>query len=69
MMTHMCIDATTRDDADLGFPCSLASDACATRARSFGGTTVPADHVHSSFLAALSATYATVKLAGELAAD
>jgi hypothetical protein len=36
---------------------------------SFSGTTVPADHVHGSFLAALSGTYATVKLAGELAAD
>lgn len=69
MMTHMCIDATTRAAADLGFRCSLASDACATRALSFAGTTVPADHVHCSFLAALSGTYATVKLAGELAAD
>jgi nicotinamidase-related amidase len=69
MMTHMCIDATTRAAADLGFKCALASDACATRALSFAGTTVPADHVHCSFLAALSGAYATVKLAGELAAD
>jgi nicotinamidase-related amidase len=69
MMTHMCVDATTRAAADLGFRCSLASDACATRTLSFGGTTVPADHVHCSFLAALSGTYATVKLAGELATD
>jgi nicotinamidase-related amidase len=68
MMTHMCVDATTRAAADLGFRCSLASDACATRALSFGGTTVPADHVHASFLAALSGAYAAVRPAGELAA-
>lgn len=66
MMTHMCVDATTRAAADLGLTCSLAHDACATRALSFGGTQVPADHVHTSFLAALSGSYATVKPASEL---
>jgi nicotinamidase-related amidase len=66
MMTHMCVDATTRAAADLGFTCLLAHDACATRALAFGDTKVPADHVHSSFLAALSGTYATVKPAAEL---
>jgi len=66
MMTHMCVDATTRAAADLGFTCSLAHDACATRALTFGATQVPADHVHSSFLAALSGTYAAVKPAAEL---
>ncbi|HEX3764332.1 MAG TPA: cysteine hydrolase family protein [Kofleriaceae bacterium] len=69
MMTHMCVDATTRAAADLGFTCSLASDACATRTLSFGGTTVPADHVHCSFLAALNGAYAAVRTASELAAD
>jgi len=67
MMTHMCIDATTRAAADLGFPCFLAHDACATRAQSFGDTKVPAHHVHASFLAALSGTYATVRAAKDLA--
>jgi nicotinamidase-related amidase len=66
MMTHMCVDATTRAAADLGFTCSLAHDACATRALAFGDTKVPADHVHSSFLAALNGTYAAVKPAAEL---
>ena len=66
MMTHMCVDASTRAAADLGFTCSLAHDACATRALAFGDTKVPADHVHSSFLAALSGTYAAVKPAAEL---
>ena len=67
MMTHMCVDATTRAAADFGLTCLLAHDACATRALSFGGTTVPAEHVHGSFLAALSGAYATVRPAKELA--
>jgi nicotinamidase-related amidase len=66
MMTHMCVDATTRAAADLGFSCSLAHDACATRSLSFGGTQVPADHVHCSFLSALHGTYAKVQSAVEL---
>jgi nicotinamidase-related amidase len=68
MMTHMCIDATTRAAADAGFVCSLAHDACATRSLSFGTAKVPAEHVHTSFLAALSGTYATVRPASELIA-
>jgi nicotinamidase-related amidase len=66
MMTHMCVDATTRAAADLGFRCSLAHDGCATRALSFGATKVPAEHVHCSFLSALSGTYATVQPAKTL---
>jgi len=66
MMTHMCVDATTRAAADLGFRCSLAHDACATRALTFGATKVPAEHVQCSFLAALSGAYAAVKPASEL---
>lgn len=66
MMTHMCVDATTRAAADLGFACSLAHDACATRALSFGDTRVSAQHVHCSFLSALSGAYASVKPAREL---
>ena len=36
MMTHMCVDTTVRAAADLGFPCSLAQDGCATRNLQFG---------------------------------
>jgi nicotinamidase-related amidase len=61
MMTHMCIDATTRAAADLGFECLLAADACATRDLVFGGERVPAAAVHAAFLAALQGTYAAVK--------
>ena len=53
MMTHMCVDATARAAADLGFQVIVAEDACATRDLKYGDTTIPADHVHKAFLAAL----------------
>lgn len=68
MMTHMCVDATTRAAFDFGFECLVAHDACATRALSFGDVTVPADHVHRAFLAALDKTYARVLSSAEIAA-
>jgi nicotinamidase-related amidase len=59
MMTHMCVDAAVRASADLGFQVLVAADACATRALTHGGVTVPAAHVHAAFLAAFKA-YGTV---------
>ena len=59
-MSHMCIDATTRAAADLGFACILVHDACATRDLVFEETTVKADHVHAAFMAALGSAYAQV---------
>ncbi|HSG44509.1 MAG TPA: cysteine hydrolase family protein [Anaerolineales bacterium] len=53
MMTHMCVDAATRAASDLGFDVLLAEDACATRDLQYDDTTIPADLVHKSFLAAL----------------
>lgn len=61
MMTSMCVDATVRAAFDLGFECTVASDACATRDLSFDGETIPASHVHGAFLAALGSVYATVR--------
>ena len=61
MMTSMCVDATVRAAFDLGFECTVASDACATRDLVFNGGTIPANHVHGAFLAALGAVYATVR--------
>jgi len=60
MMTHMCVDSTTRAAADLGFQCLLAHDACATRALAFSGKTIPAEQVHTAFLAALNGLFARV---------
>ena len=59
-MSHMCIDATTRAAADLGFQCTVIHDACATKDLSFGGKAVPADMVHGAFMAALQSVYAKV---------
>lgn len=60
MMTHMCVDATTRAAYDFGFNCLITGDACATRDLQFEGQNVPADYVHLSFLAALHGTYGKV---------
>lgn len=60
MMTHMCVEATTRAAFDLGFQCTVAHDACATRPLTFGADTVPARQVQSAFLAALGAVYTKI---------
>ncbi|PWB72292.1 MAG: cysteine hydrolase [Anaerolineales bacterium] len=67
MMTHMCVDATARAAADLGFQVLIAEDACATRDLQYGETTIPADLVHKSFLAALK-SYGRVMKAEEILA-
>ena len=69
MMTHMCVDATTRAAFDLGFSCSLAHDACATRALAFGEQRVPAAQVQAAFVAALAGLYAKVQSAAAIAAE
>jgi nicotinamidase-related amidase len=66
MMTHMCVDASVRHAADLGYKITLLGDACATRAQSYGGETVPARQVHAAFLAALNGFYAKVVKTHEL---
>jgi len=66
MMTHMCVDATVRQAADLGYGVTLLGDACATRAQSYGGEKVPARQVHAAFLAALNGFYAKVIKTDEL---
>jgi nicotinamidase-related amidase len=66
MMTHMCVDASVRHAADLGYKVTLLGDACATRAQSYGGETVPARQVHAAFLAALNGFYAKVVNTHEL---
>jgi nicotinamidase-related amidase len=65
-MSHMCIDATTRAAADLGFRCLVVHDACASRDLVFGGTVIPAAQVHGAFMAALSPLYARVLSLEEL---
>ena len=66
MMTHMCVDTSTRAAADHGFACSLAQDACATRALTFDGVQVTAGNVQAAYLAALNGAFAKVAPAGTL---
>ena len=66
MMTHMCVDASVRHAADLGYKITLLGDACATRAQTYGGEKVPARQVHAAFLAALNGFYAKVVNTHEL---
>jgi nicotinamidase-related amidase len=67
MMTHMCVDATARAAADLGFQIIVVEDACATCDLTYGDTVIPADHVHKAFLASLK-SYGQVIKADEVIA-
>jgi nicotinamidase-related amidase len=59
-MSNMCIDATVRAAFDLGFECTVVSDACAASDIEFEGRTIPAADVHASFMGALALGYAKV---------
>nr|WP_321452578.1 cysteine hydrolase family protein [uncultured Carboxylicivirga sp.] len=65
MMTHMCVDATTRAAKDLGFTISVISDACATKDLEYAETVVKAAEVQLSFLSALNYFYSTVQTTKE----
>jgi nicotinamidase-related amidase len=59
-MTHTCIDSTVRAAFDLGYVCTVASDACATRDLEWDGTVLTAAEVQAAFLAALQTPFAKV---------
>lgn len=67
MMTHMSVDGSARAASDLGFQVIVAEDACATRHLKYGDMTIPAEHVHKAFLAALRA-YGKVMKSDEIIA-
>lgn len=69
MMTHMCVDATTRAATDYGYECLIAQDACATRTLKLGERVILAQDVHTAFLAALNGTYGRVTSAAEIKAE
>ena len=69
MQTQMCVEATARAAADLGFDVTVVADACATRPLEYGGIAVPADHVQAAALATLKGTYAKVVTTDELLAQ
>lgn len=69
MMSSMCVDATVRAAADLGFSPTVVHDACAAPDLQFNGVDVPGAAVHAAFMAALADGYAEVTSAAELLAD
>lgn len=60
MMSSMCVDATVRAAADLGYSVTVAADACAAPDLEFGGVRVGGADVHAAFMAALASAYADV---------
>ena len=60
MMTSMCVDATVRAAADLGFEALLVDDACAAPDLEHRGRRIPSEAVHAAFCAALGDEIATV---------
>ena len=65
-MSHMCIDATARAAFDFGYGVTVVGDACATRALSKDGVEVPAEQVHTAFMAALAFAYGSVVSTADL---
>lgn len=65
MMTHMCVDATTRAAKDFGFNCTIISDACATKELEVQGKTVNPNDVQTAFIAALNYFYSAVRKADD----
>ena len=68
MMSSMCVDATVRAAADLGFSATVVHDACAAPDLQFDGVDVPGAAVHAAFMATLADGYAEVTSAAELLA-
>ena len=60
MMTHMCIDTTTRVCKDYGISVILLDDACATKDLNYSGELIPAKTVHKTFMASLNGMFARV---------
>ncbi|MNG34716.1 Isochorismatase family protein [compost metagenome] len=56
----MCVDASVRAAADLGYSVTVVHDACATLDLEFGGVKVPAALEHATMMAALGFAYATL---------
>jgi nicotinamidase-related amidase len=60
MMTHMCVDSTTRAAKDLGYKCTVIKDCCATRDFIFEENIVTAREIQNSFMTALGYYYADI---------
>ena len=68
MMSHMCIDATSRAAVDLGFSCTVIEDACTCPDLTFNDRTIKAEDVHCAFMAAIGSLYGTIKTTNDFLA-
>ena len=66
MMSHMCVDTTTRACQDFGFNVTLLDDACATKDLKYNNEIIPAETVHKTFMASLNGVFANVIKTSEL---
>lgn len=66
MMSSMCVDASVRAAADLGFTVTVVHDACAAPDLEFNGTQVDGRTVHATFMAALDGNYAQLVAADDV---
>ena len=53
----MCIDTTTRAAFDLGYQCTVISDACSTRNLEFDGRVVDAAAVQAAYIGCTTVTF------------
>jgi len=65
MMSHMCVDTTTRACKDYGISVTLIDDACATKSLIWNGKIISAETVHDVFMASLNGMFATVMKTGD----
>ncbi|NDV25193.1 cysteine hydrolase family protein [Desulfovibrio sp. JC010] len=66
MMSNMCVDATTRAAADMGYKCTVVHDACCGAALEFDGVKAGSAEVHAGFMASLGMFYAQMISAEDL---
>ncbi|MDR1349999.1 MAG: cysteine hydrolase [Zoogloeaceae bacterium] len=67
MMSHMCVDSTTRACLDRKIKTTVLADACATRDLVYRNETIPAKTVHACSMAALNGRFARVVDTAEFA--
>ena len=66
MMSHMCIDTTVRRAKGLGYEVLLIHDACTTKDLVWEGEHIPAQTVHSVYMASLNGSFAKLTKQSEL---
>lgn len=60
MMSHMCVDTTTRACQDYGYDVVVIEDACTTKSLNYRGKKIPAQTVHEVFMTSLDEGFAKV---------